>query len=164
MTRQKYNKEFIVTSVVAVIVDDEQRVLLTKRNISPFEGLWVMPGGKIDLGEPILQALHREVREEVGLEVEVEDLIDVFEHLTPGDGNSHFIILYYLCRPTVCEIKHNPFEVDEARWVSRENLDEYPMADGAKYILGRIFPELYCSAQAKAATRLRRKIRKMKKA
>lgn len=162
MTKPKYNKEFIVTSVVAVIVDDEQRVLLTKRNISPFEGLWVMPGGKIDLGEPILQALHREVREEVGLEVEVEDLIDVFEHLTPGDGNSHFIILYYLCRPTVCVIKHNPFEVDEAQWVPKERLADYPMAEGAKFILGKIFPDIYCQ-QVRTATRVRRKISKMKK-
>ncbi len=162
MTKPKYNKEFIVTSVVAVIVDDEQRVLLTKRNISPFEGLWVMPGGKIDLGEPILQALHREVREEVGLEVEVEDLIDVFEHLTPGDGNSHFIILYYLCRPTVCVIKHNPFEVDEAQWVPKERLADYPMAEGAKFILGKIFPDIYCE-QVQTATSIRRKIRKMKK-
>jgi len=85
MPRIKYKKKHIVTSVVAVIVDDEDRVLLTKRCIAPFKGLWVMPGGKIDLGEPILKALHREVMEEVGLEVEVEDLIGVFEHLTPGE-------------------------------------------------------------------------------
>lgn len=161
MTKRKFKQEFIVTSVVAVIVDDEQRVLLTKRNISPFNGLWVMPGGKIDLGEPILHALHREVREEVGLEVEVEDLIDVFEHLTPGDGNSHFIILYYLCRPTVCDIKHNPFEVDEARWVPREKLVEYNIADGARYILGKIFPDLFCSTEPETVTSLRNRIGKM---
>ena len=65
-------------------MDDEGRVLLTRRSIPPFQDLWVMPGGKIDLGEPILEALKREVYEEVGLEIEVDGLIDVFEHLTPG--------------------------------------------------------------------------------
>ena len=61
MPQIKYRKQHIVTSVVAVIIDDDGQVLLTRRNIPPFHGLWVMPGGKIDLGEPILKALHREV-------------------------------------------------------------------------------------------------------
>lgn len=142
MPKITYKKEHIVTSVVAVIVDSDERVLLTKRNIAPFQNQWVMPGGQIDLGEPILKALHREVMEEVGLEVEVEGLVDVFEHLTPGPYNSHFVILYYRCRPLYCEIEHNPLEVVEARWVSKADLFGYSMPDGTKYILGKIFPEL----------------------
>lgn len=162
MPGKRYQKEHIVTSVVAVIVDDEQRVLLTKRNIPPFQGLWVMPGGKIDLGEPILAALHREVLEEVGLEVEVEDLIDVFEHLSP-EATNHFIILYYLCRPMACIIRHNPFEVDEAQWVSKEELGNYPMPEGAKYILGKIFPEECCEDTEKVTKNLKRKVGSIKK-
>ena len=142
MPQIKYRKEHIVTSVVAVIVDDESRVLLTRRNVAPFRGMWVMPGGKIDLGEPILKALHREVREEVGLEVEVEGLVDVFDHLSPGEENDHFIILYYRCRPLYCEIRHNHVEVAEARWVERGDLGSYAMPDGTRFILGKIFPEL----------------------
>ena len=57
MTKKRFKKEHIVTSVVAVILDDDGRVLLTRRSIQPFQDLWVMPGGKIDLGEPILEAL-----------------------------------------------------------------------------------------------------------
>ncbi len=141
MPQVKYRKEHIVTSVVAAIIDDDERVLLTRRNIPPFEGQWVMPGGKIDLGESILKALHREVMEEVGLEVEVQGLVDVFEHLTPGEGLDHFVILYYRCRPVSCDISHNPGEVAEARWVSREELADYPMPDGTRFILGKIFPQ-----------------------
>src|SRR6185369_6992692 len=114
--------EHIVTSVVAVIVDDEERVLLTGRSIPPFQDMWVMPGGKINLGEPILAALKREVHEEVGLEVDVEGLIDVFEHLTPGDDNYHFVILYYRCRPLFCDIRHSEEEVAEVAWASRTEL------------------------------------------
>ncbi len=142
MPQIKFRKDHIVTSVVAVIVDDEERVLLTRRNIPPFHGLWVMPGGKIDLGEPILKALHREVMEEVGLEVEVQGLIDVFEHLTPGVSEDHFVIIYYRCRPLSCVVNHNPGEVSEARWVPRHELKNYAMPEGASYILGRIYPEL----------------------
>lgn len=142
MPHVAYRKQHIVTSVVAVIIDDNERVLLTRRSIPPFLNQWVMPGGKIDLGEPILKALHREVREEVGLQVEVEGLIDVFEHLTPGEVEDHFVILYYRCHPVSCEIDHNPGEVSEARWVPRQELADYRMPAGGKFILGRLFPEM----------------------
>jgi 8-oxo-dGTP pyrophosphatase MutT (NUDIX family) len=53
VTPHFYRKQHVVTSVVAVIVDDAEQVVLTRRAVPSFEGLWVMPGGKIDLGEPI---------------------------------------------------------------------------------------------------------------
>lgn len=141
MTQHFYRKQHVVTSVVAVIVDERDRVLLTRRAIPPFRDLWVMPGGKIDLGEPMIRALHREVREEVGLEVGVDGLVDVFEHLTPGPENDHFVILYYRCHPVTRELAPNPAEVAEARWVPREELASVPLADGARYIVGQLFPE-----------------------
>lgn len=141
MTRPKFKKDHIVTSVVAVIINDDREVLLTKRNIPPFQGEWVMPGGKIDLGEPIIKAIEREVMEEVGLQVEVVDLLDVFEHVTPGDENYHFIILYYRCRPLFCDIRHNRDEVEEARWVAQQDLAALKMPDGTRFILGKVFPQ-----------------------
>ena len=145
MTKKRYKKEHIVTSVVAVIVDDDGRILLTRRSIPPFMDMWVMPGGKIDLGEPIMEALKREVHEEVGLEIEIKGLIDVFEHLTPGDENCHFVILYYRCRPLYCDVVHNEDEVAEAEWVYPCNLGKYSMPAGASYILGQVFPEITLS-------------------
>ena len=141
MTHKRYKKEHIVTSVVAVIVDERDRVLLTKRSIPPFKDQWVMPGGKIDLGEPILVALRREVDEEVGLDVEVGDLIDVFEHVTPGEENCHYIILFYRCWPVHTDVEHNPDEVAEVQWVPRHELSRYQMPEGTRYILGKVFPE-----------------------
>ena len=139
MEQNGFKESHIVTSVVAVIVDQDQQVLLTKRCVPPFQGEWVMPGGKIDLGEPIVEALKREVWEEVGLEVEVGRLIDVFEHVTPGSDNYHFIIIYYLCTPLYCDVNHNRDEVAEACWVARGDLENYKMPAGARYILGKFF-------------------------
>jgi len=141
MEQNGFKESHIVTSVVAVIVDQDQQVLLTKRCVPPFQGEWVMPGGKIDLGEPIVAALKREVWEEVGLEVEVGRLIDVFEHVTPGADNYHFIIIYYLCTPLYCDVNHNRDEVAEARWVKGEDLGQYKIPAGARFILGKLFPE-----------------------
>jgi 8-oxo-dGTP diphosphatase len=142
VSKPRFRKEHIVTSVVAVIVDDQERVLLTRRSIPPFKNMWVMPGGKIDLGEPIITALKREVEEEVGLDVEVGSLVDVFEHVTPGEENCHYIILFYRCRPVHQDVEHNPDEVAEATWVPRFELPLYQMPEGTRTILGKLFPEL----------------------
>jgi 8-oxo-dGTP diphosphatase len=132
------------SSVVAVIINNAGDVLPTE-NIAPFLGEWVMPGGKIDLGESIIRALQREVLEEVGLAVEVQNLLDVFEHVTPGEDHYHFVILYYRCHPLSSEVIHNDLEVAEARWVSPEDLSNYKMPDGTRFILEKLFPEpVYC--------------------
>jgi 8-oxo-dGTP diphosphatase len=80
--------------------------------------------------------------EEVGLQVEVGDLLDVFEHVTPGEDNYHFIILYYLCRPLSCDIVHNADEVDDSRWISQDEVKDYKMPDGSRFILRKVFPLL----------------------
>jgi 8-oxo-dGTP diphosphatase len=141
MEQQEFKANHIVTSVVAVIIDSEEQVLLTQRSVPPFQGEWVMPGGKIDLGEPIVEALKREVWEEVGLEVEVNDLIDIFEHVAPGENNYHFIIIYYRCTPLYCDVNHNRDEVMEARWVKPEELEQYKIPAGARFILTKVFPD-----------------------
>jgi 8-oxo-dGTP diphosphatase len=135
-----YKKQAIKTSVVACIIDEEKRVLLTRRCIPPFCDQWVMPGGKIDLGEGIIEALHREVREEVGIEIRVEGLIDVFEHLKVGSKNDHFVILYYRAAPLSVELRPNGAECTEAIWVHRDQLPTFDLTPGSRHILAKIFP------------------------
>lgn len=74
---------------------DGERVLLIRRGRPPGEGLWSVPGGKLEPGETLAQAVAREVREETGLVVEVGPLACVVERM--GDGY-HFVILDYLAR------------------------------------------------------------------
>jgi 8-oxo-dGTP diphosphatase len=136
----EFKKQAIKTSVVACIIDEQERVLLTRRCIHPFCGQWVMPGGKIDLGEAILEALHREVREEVGIEVRVEGLIDVFEHLSVGAGNDHFVILYYRAAPLSSELRPNGVECTEAVWIDKERLPTFDLTPGTRHILAKVFP------------------------
>ena len=130
-----FSKKAIKTSVVACILDEQQRVLLTLRSIEPFLGQWVLPGGKIDHGEGMLQALHREVREEVGIEIHIEKLIDVFEHIGVGEQNDHFVILYYRARPHSIELSPNPEECSEAGWFSSSELKKLKLPAGARHVL-----------------------------
>ncbi len=140
--RTSYRKQHVVTSVVAVIVDGLEQVVLTRRGVPPFPGQWVMPGGKISLGEPMASALRREVREEVGIDVAVGELVDVYEQVRPGAGNDHHVILYYRCRPSRPDLTPNPAEVAEARWVPRAELGRYDLPEGTRHVLTRLFPEL----------------------
>jgi ADP-ribose pyrophosphatase YjhB (NUDIX family) len=64
----------------ALVVDDRGRVLLTRRAIEPYKGLWDIPGGFLEEGEDPLDALRRELREETGLQVEPEDYLFATVH------------------------------------------------------------------------------------
>lgn len=132
----------IKTSVVACIIDAQQRILLTRRSIPPFFGQWVMPGGKIDHGEAIQSALLREVAEEVGLEISIDKLIDVYEHLGIGDHGDHYIILYYRASPQSFKITINPGELSEALWFSPQQLPELDVPPGCRHILALLYPKL----------------------
>lgn len=135
-------KPAIKTSVVACIVDNRDRVLLMRRGVEPFHGRWIMPGGKIDHGEAILAALHREVAEEVGIEVLVEGLIDVYEHIGVGGNGDHFVILYYRATPLTQEVRPDGIECDEAIWCDKTQLPRLDLAPGARHVLAQVFPEL----------------------
>jgi len=139
-----FKKQSIKTSVVACIIDDQQRVLLTRRCIEPFCGQWVMPGGKIDHGERLLEAVHREVREEVGLEIRVDGLLDVYEHVGVGAAGHHYVILYYRAHPLSSTLEINAGEVTEAAWVTANELQRYDMTPGTRHILAQVLPDWVC--------------------
>jgi 8-oxo-dGTP diphosphatase len=132
----------IKTSVVACIMDEKQRILLTRRSIPPFFGQWVMPGGKIDHGESIECALLREVKEEVGLQVKIDQLVDIYEHLAIGHEKDHYIILYYRAKALTFELKLNPDELSEAIWFSHHQLPTLNVPPGCRQVLAHLFPEL----------------------
>jgi 8-oxo-dGTP diphosphatase len=136
-----FTKKSIKTSVVACIIDAQARVLLTRRCIEPFCGQWVMPGGKVDHGEPLLEALHREVREEVGIEVHIDGLLDVYEHVALGSNNDHYVILYYRAHPLTFNLLPQISEITEADWVPADQLTSYDMTPGTRHILALIYPE-----------------------
>ena len=70
---------------VGVAVMDGDRILLIQRGRSPGRGLWAVPGGKVELGERLVDTARREVLEETGLDVEIGDVVWVGESIGPGD-------------------------------------------------------------------------------
>ena len=137
-----FKKQSIKTSVVACIIDERERVLLTRRCIEPFCGQWVMPGGKVDHGETLVAALHREVFEEVGIKVHIDGLLDVYEHVAYGDQKDHYVILYYRAHPVTFDLHLSNEEVAEADWIPASRLATFDMTPGTRHILALIYPEI----------------------
>jgi len=87
---------------VGALILAEGKILLVERGREPLKGYWSLPGGAVETGELLEDAMRREVREETGVEVEVLCLLEIFErimHDARGNTEYHFVLMDYLCRP-----------------------------------------------------------------
>jgi len=80
------------------IIFEKGKILLVKRAIYPFSGYWVLPGGHVDYGERVEEALKREMKEELGIEVKIKKLIGVYSD-PKRDPRYHTVSAVYLCQP-----------------------------------------------------------------
>lgn len=104
-----------MTVVAAALVDDAGRVLLQRRSPGrAMAGLWEFPGGKVEEGELPEAALARELHEELGIEVGVEQLVPAAFASAPV-GERHMILLLYLCREWRGEPR--PLDASALQWV-----------------------------------------------
>jgi 8-oxo-dGTP diphosphatase len=115
-----------VIVVVAAIIEDDDRFLLTRRQKGVhLEGLWEFPGGKIDAGETHADALARELREELDVDVRVGEL----RFHTTHDYENRVVALYFYR----CELRGTPRPMlgQQMRWVPRAELATlgFPPAD-----------------------------------
>ncbi len=120
-----------VCAVAAVIFDGE-RVLVIQRGKPPGEGLWSVPGGKLEAGETLAAAVAREVAEETGLVVEVGPLVTAIERI--GEGY-HFVILDYLAR-AIGGTLQAASDVRDARWVTDAELAAMAVTEGLLEVIG----------------------------
>jgi 8-oxo-dGTP diphosphatase len=120
---------------VGAIIVQEGRVLLVRRGQAPLLGEWSLPGGVLECGETLRDAVMREVREETGLTVESGEMLGVYERIIRGEsGRSeggrtedgrvryHYVLIDFLCRPASGDLKAASDAAD-VRWFAPEELD-----------------------------------------
>ena len=98
---------------VGAIVVKGDALLMVKRGKEPALGLWSVPGGRVEQGEQLKDAVRREVKEETGLDVEVADFAGVYESM----GEPHFVILDYRAEPIGDADPVAAADAADARWV-----------------------------------------------
>jgi 8-oxo-dGTP diphosphatase len=134
--------DYIGVGVGAVIVAADGRLFLAKRGpkAKNERGLWEFPGGAVEFGETLAEALKREMHEEFGIEIAVGALLDVVDHILPDEGQ-HWVSPSFICsivsgepviqEPEKCSeigwflLEAIPADLTQVTQVTRENLKHY---------------------------------------
>jgi len=125
-----------IVGVGAVIVDDG-RALIVQRGGEPLKGHWSIPGGVVELGETLRQAVAREALEETGLVIEVGEVLEVFDSIVPdasGKTQYHYVLVDFLCTVVVGDPRPGSDAAD-VRWITPKELDAFEMQDSAKKVV-----------------------------
>lgn len=104
--------------VVAAIIKNEDKILATKRGYGEFINMWEFPGGKIEPGETKKQALVREIKEELNIEISVDNFALDIEYQYPN------FYLFMSC--FMCSIKEGSIELlehNDGKWITKEELN-----------------------------------------
>ena len=118
-----------IVGVGAVIWNAQHEIVLIRRGQEPRLGEWSIPGGKVEWGEGLREALLREVREETGLGVEIENLIDVVDSITRDTAGTvlrHYVLIDFTARHVAGALRCGS-DAAEARWVPHSAIGEYAL-------------------------------------
>lgn len=107
----------VVAAVICNSLKEKKRIFATAKGYGEFKGQWEFPGGKVEVGETSKQALVREIKEELEIDIKVGDLIDTIKYDYP---TFHLSMDCFWCEIIQGELKL--VEAEAARWLTKEEL------------------------------------------
>ena len=129
---------------VAAVVIENDKVALVRRGRPPAYGEWALPGGAVELGETLEEAVIREVSEEIGLEVEVLELVAILDRIfldKEGQVQFHYLLLDFLCRKTGGKLRASSDAISCAR-VPFPALDQYRLTEETRGVINKAYQRL----------------------
>jgi len=125
-----------VVGVGAVVWRGED-VLLVRRANPPRPGSWTLPGGAQHVGETVAEAVHREIREETGVEIEIFDVVAVVDLIDRDDAGA--VRFHYTVVDLLAEWRHGEAtagdDADAVAWVGTDDLDAFGVSPQAKRVI-----------------------------
>ncbi|MCA1454986.1 NUDIX hydrolase [Bradyrhizobium sp. BRP22] len=110
------------------------KVLLVRRARSPGKGFYSLPGGRVEFGESLHTALHREVDEETGLRIDIVALAGWREVLPGSAGGEHYLIMSFAARWAAGEPKLND-EHDDFKWLDPDEIGDLKVTGGLQEVI-----------------------------
>ena len=144
------SREYPERPVIGVggVIVDRGRTVLIRRGTEPLLGQWSIPGGTIEIGETLEEAVRRELQEETGLEVRVLELIELFDRIyfengaAPGQDKKkpryHFVIADYLCELVGGEPRAGS-DVTDLAFAREDELTKFHLTEKATSVLKKAF-------------------------
>ena len=114
---------------VSAAIFRDGKILLVRRARSPGQGFYSLPGGRVEFGESLHTALHREVDEETGLRIEILELAGWREVLPGTTGGGHYLIMSFAARWIGNEPVLND-EHDDFKWLAPEAIGDLKVTGG----------------------------------
>jgi 8-oxo-dGTP diphosphatase len=114
---------------VSAAIFRDGKVLLVRRARSPGKGFYSLPGGRVEFGESLHQALAREVDEETGLKIDIVGLAGWREVLPSAGGGGHYVIMSFAARWVADEVTLNE-EHDDFKWLKPDELSGLKLTGG----------------------------------
>ena len=142
------SREYPTKPIVGVgaLILHEGKLLLVKRGVEPGKGKWSIPGGVVELGEGVRDAIIREVKEECGLDIEVvvDRPLDVMDSMVMGENGRlryHYVLLQFLGQLKGGTLSPAS-DVLEAQWVPLEEAETYDLTRTFRLFLKKHREEL----------------------
>lgn len=116
-------------------------ILLVERGGQPLKGYWSLPGGLVEPGERLEDAVRREIQEETNLLIQPVRLFEIFERImrdAHGRTEYHYVLADYVCKVVGGELRAGD-DVSRAEWARRSELDHYRLTEGTREVIERAF-------------------------
>ncbi len=114
-------------AVDVLIADEKKGILLIKRKTEPFRGRYALPGGMVEYGETVEKAAVREVKEETGLEVELEGILGVYSE-PDRDPRGHTVSIVFFATPKKGKMAGNPRETEDVGYKTLNEIESLELA------------------------------------